>query len=236
MHSRHYLSDRDFTVLDEQGARGRAIPALLDAWRASDRIAFVAEGPESGVRGCGPAALGLTRKFYARQEVTRPDFFDYPLHYAIVAESGARTSFLGPNEHRWWSPAWCRLDVWPSTHHLVADPTPEALFLAALLVEPSWLIWPVSLPRPGRMEISGGGDDHDVRALMRARLKGVIHYGHRPEHPPPPEAWSLKLTGGAATLLRESLERLGTPESDDDIDGASAWFAATPVEAFLEME
>jgi hypothetical protein len=35
------------------------------------------------------------------------------------------------------STAWCRIDVWPTTHHVIAGPDPTTLLAAVLMREPA---------------------------------------------------------------------------------------------------
>ncbi|WP_440997405.1 hypothetical protein [Arhodomonas sp. SL1] len=229
MHSRFRLHADDFTVAAGGGAGAPDIAALTSQWRAEDRVAFVCPDSATGIAGTGSAILLLTHWFYRREVAKQPGFFDYPRHYAIVGEVGARSGPLGPQTYRPWSAAWCRLDVWPATHHLVAEPTPEALMLAVLTVEPQWLFWPARLPAPGPMSIAGGGDDSVVRGLLRARLRGVVLYGDATATMTVGDRWSVECTGGAATLLAESEDTLPQARSRGAASGMRGQFRTVSV-------
>ncbi|MDN3519870.1 hypothetical protein QWY84_19885 [Aquisalimonas lutea] len=233
MHSRNYLRDSGFTVHPTSDRTAPGSERLQQHWRSEDRTAVVARTAEEGVRGCGAATLLLAHWFYRRKEARAPGFFDYPQHYAIVGESGARTRHLGPDEQRTWGAAWCRLDVWPSTHHVVAEPTPEALLLATLAVEPQWLFWPASLATPGPLHVAGGGDDRAVRLLLRARLRGVILYSTKEDGSG--QQWSIELSGGARKLFDESMEALPSAERGQELADGRGWYRTVGVGPFLAV-
>jgi len=58
------------------------------------------------------------------------------------------------------------------------------------------------------MEVTGGGNDAAVRAILKARLRGIVLYGDTLCH------WAISLSGGAATLISESMKRLTGVDPD----------------------
>lgn len=226
MHSRHYLQADDFAI--DRGAPESGTSRVFADWSPSRRVAIVAPDPAADLFRLAGVVLALTHRFYDRPEARSEGFFDYPSHYVIGGEAGAEPRVVGPTHEAPWSAAWCRIDVWPSSRHLVAHPDVATLLAAALMVEPTLLLWPSRLPRARDVELSVGPGDGVVRRLLRARLGAVWLYGS--DLPDVAGSWRLSWGGGAAQLTREAADRL--PEPGGRFAHAE-WFVSTPVDAFL---
>lgn len=154
--------------------------------------------------------LAWTQRFYDRPAARTEGFFDYPSHYVVGGEAGATPRVVGPSGEAWWSRTWCRLDVWPSTRHVVADPDPLQMLPAALMLEPTALVWPARFAVSPSMALPPNLDDRSsARRLLRARLCAVWRYSD--DLSGAETAWQLEWIGAAAQLTREALDRL--PES-----------------------
>jgi hypothetical protein len=227
MHSQAYLRAEDFTFRQGDAVRSRA--ALVPDWSAQDRVVIVAPDPVNDLLASAGLVLALTHAFYDRPVAHEPGFFDYPAHFVIGGEAGARPQILGPVEQRPWSRAWCRLDVWPSSHHAVADPSPESLCQAAFMLEPTRLLWPRRLPRPDTLDMPAGPDHAGVVALWRQRLHQILRYTVADE---PRADWSIELDGTSRALARDAAGLLpGAVSAAPAI--ADATFADVPVADFL---
>jgi len=211
MHSPHYLQSADFRFA--QGDRVVGAAEVFPAWSPADRLVVIAPDPAADLVRTAGLVLAWTQRFYDRPAARAPGFYDYPGHYVVGGEAGAEPRVVGPSAEAWWSGAWCRLDVWPSIRHIVADPDPLQLLGAALMLEPTVLVWPARLPVPASMALPPNLDDRNARRLLRARLRAVWRYGD--EALDASVGWALEWGGGAAQLTREALDRLGdVPRAD----------------------
>lgn len=229
MHSRHQLRADDFVI--EPGPGEAPDDAPIAGWQAGNRAAIVAPDPCGDLLRVAGIVLAWTHRFYDRPAAEAADFYDYPSHYVVGGEDGAAPRLLGPDQQAGWSAAWCELDVWPSIRHLVAHPEPAGLFAAALMIEPSHLLWPSRLPWPRDVELAFGPGDRKVRRLMRARLEDVILYGQDLQDRP--GAWRLRWHGGAGELTQAAARLLpGSREPGP----RSEWFVSVPVDPFLGLD
>ena len=201
MHSPHYLKPTDFRFTQNDRVVGTA--EVFPGWSPADRLVVIAPDPTADLVRTAGLVLAWTQRFYDRPEARADGFYDYPSHYVVGGEAGAEPRVLGPSAEAWWSAAWCRLDVWPSIRHVVADPDPLPLLGAALMLEPTVLVWPARLSVPGSMALPPNLDDRNARRLLRARLREVWRYGDEPFGAT--DGWALAWCGGAAELTREVL-------------------------------
>lgn len=214
MHSRRYLDRRDFRF--ERGTERVGLSDIFPDWSPTERVVFVAPDPiEDTVRLSG-FVLALTALFYDREEAQFPEFFDYPNHYVAGGDWGRDTRLLGPTSSTDWSPAWCRLDVWPSTHHAVTEPVSSKLLAAAFMLEPSILVWPQRLSAPEEIDLPAGPPDGDARRLLRRHVRELWFYGD--DSPGARPGWWLRCSGGARQLQREAIDNLPrAPETAPDL-------------------
>ncbi len=226
MHSPHYLANSDFTAHTGAGA----VPgeALFTDWSEHARVVVVAPDPAGDLQAVAGPVLLWTYRFYERLRARVPDYFDYPSHYVMGGTPGAEPRWLGPSESAPWSGGWCRIDIWPSIRHGVAEPEPASMLAAVMAVQPSHLLWPAHWPWPRNVEIGIGPGDRVARGLLRARLEGVFVYGD--EARAGPTAWRLSWRGGAAQLTEEA--RLRLPDAPPPAERA-VWLAPVPIESFL---
>lgn len=198
MHSRHQLQETDFVITGCQTGT-----AALRACATPDRVLVVAPDAAADLAFAAPLILALTHAFYARPVAQADGFFDYPPHFVVGGDAAVPVPrLLGPCERRPWSDAWCWLDVWPTTHHAVAAPSPGAMLQAALMLEPAVLLWPRRLPRP----LPGATPDElDALSLLGARLRHVLLYGPA-QHAQ--DDCNIALRDGALRLAQEALARL----------------------------
>lgn len=204
MHSQHYLEAEDFRFT--RGDRVARAPEVFTDWSPADRLVVVAPDPAADLVRTAGLVLAWTQRFYDRPAARAEGFLDYPSHYVVGGEAGAVPRILGPSATASWSRAWCRLDVWPSTRHVVADPDPLQMLGAALMLEPTVLVWPARLEVPASMALPPDLDDCSARRLLRARLREVWRYADEPFDVA--TGWSLEWTGGAAQLTHEAHGRL----------------------------
>ena len=229
MHSRHYLRADDFVLESgEEHARG---DDFFSGWEPANRAVVVAPDPRGDLLRVAGIVLAWTHQFYERLAAESEDFYDYPNHYVIGGENGAEPRMLGPTEEAEWSGAWYELDVWPATRHLVAHPDTASMLAAALMVEPTHLLWPSRLSQPKDVEIPFGPGDRKIRRLMRARLESVILYGADPQDDP--GAWRLSWSGGAGELTQEAGQLLPGP---CEPAARAEWFLSTAVDSFLGLD
>lgn len=174
---------------------------MLEPWAPHDRVAFVAPDPVADLPRLAGPVLAWTQRFYDREIAREDGFFDYPRHFVIGGEPGACPRVLGPTTRAEWSAAWCRLDIWPPTHHIVADPAPETLMAALLMLEPEVLVWPARLTPPASIALPGGPDESVARLILAARLHSVWLYDDAPGDG---EGWRVATGGGAADLAGQA--------------------------------
>ncbi len=204
MHSPHYLRAEDFRFT--QGDRVARAPAVFPGWSPADRLVVIAPDPATDLLRTAGLVLAWTQRFYDRPAARAEGFLDYPSHYVVGGEAGAVPRVVGPSAQAWWSRAWCRLDVWPSIRHVVADPDPLQMLGAALMLEPTALVWPARFAVPASIALPPDLDDGSARRLLRARLREVWRYADEPLDAA--TGWRLEWAGGAAQLTREALDRL----------------------------
>jgi len=204
LHSRYYLKREDFVFRGQE--EEYPLTAVVPEWSPRDRVVVVAPDVPRDLSATAPLVLALTQVFYDRPEVRASGFFDYPSHFVVAGESDASPKVLGPDDSRWWSAAWCRLDVWPSTHHVIADPEPAALFRAVVMLEPDRLLWPTRLALPERFDAPAGPDHADVYALLRNRLRQVILYSDAATADHGEGAWTVRITGRSKQLMDEAVD------------------------------
>lgn len=204
MHSRSYLDKRDFQFV--RGTERRNLSEMFTGWVPAERVVFVAPDPIEDTAVLAGFVLALTALFYRREEALSPEFFDYPNHYVVGGERGAETRLLGPTLSAEWTPAWCNLDVWPSTHHAVAEPVYSKLLAAAFMLEPTVLVWPASLSTPELIDLPAGPTDDIARALLTRHVHEVWFYGN--DSWVTRSGWQLGCSGGARQLRREALDIL----------------------------
>lgn len=204
MHSSNYLQAEDFRFA--RGDRVARAHEIFPDWSLADRLVVVAPDPAADLVPTAGFLLAWTQRFYDRPAARATGFFDYPSHYVVGGETGAVPHILGPSAKASWSRAWCRLDVWPSIRHVVADPDPLQMLGAALMLEPTALVWPARLAVPTSMALPPDLDDRSTRRLLRARLREVWRYSDEPFDTA--TGWSLEWTGGAAQLTHEAIGRL----------------------------
>lgn len=229
MHSRHYLQQDDFTVAF--GAEPSRTGGVFADWSPDHRVAVVAPDPAADLVRVAGVVLAWTHRFYERVDVGSEQFVDYPSHYVLAGEHGAEPRMLGPSKQAPWSAAWCRIDVWPSIRHLVAHPDAATMATAALMVEPTHLLWPSRLTWPKDAHIRLGPGDAVTRRMLRARLEAVWLYGDDLEGAA--GAWRLSWSGGAAQLTQEAVQRL--PGSHVE-PRPEQWFVSVPTGPFLGVD
>ncbi len=224
MHSREYLSRDDFAFTRD--GRSLGPEGVLEPWSPRDRVAFVAPDPVADLPRLAGPVLAWTQRFYDREIARENGFFDYPRHLLVGGEPGAAPRVLGPATSAGWSAAWCRLDIWPATHHVVADPDPATLMAAVLMLEPDVLVWPARVTPPASMALPSGPDETVARLLLAARLHSVWLYDDAPDGGG--EGWSLTIGGGAAALAGEAMALVG-----DSFAGRSAYLVKARRSAFV---
>lgn len=182
---------------------------VFPRWRASDRVVIVAADPVSDLKLSGGLVLALTAAFYARPETREASYFGYPSHFVVGGEPGAQPRLLRPGESRPWGAGWCWIDVWPGTHHMVADPSAASLLRAVLMLEPTVVMWPQRLrwPRHAFAQLAGLAEDA-AWLLLRSHLRQLITYQISPLAESTGQSWSLDLAGRSAQLLQEAVNRL----------------------------
>ncbi len=229
MHSRLYLDKQDFQF--ERGAEHLGLSGAFPEWTPAERVVFVAPDPSEDTARLSGFVLALTALFYGREEVRSPDFFDYPKHYVVGGEEGAETRLLGPTLSTDWGAAWCKLDVWPATHHAVADPVSSKLLAAAFMLEPTVLVWPERLSAPEAIDLPAGPTDDAARRLLRTHVREVWFYGDNSIAER--SGWKLRCAGGAGQLQREAIDILPyTPDTRPD----RAFFRSADPQEFLYRE
>lgn len=226
MHSPHYLASSDFNA--HTGAGEVSAADLSTAPSEHARVVVVAPDPIGDLQATAGPVLLWTHRFYERLRASTCDYFDYPSHYVIGGTPDAQPRLLGPNESAPWSPAWCRLDIWPSIRHGVAEAHPASMLLAAMGVEPTHIVWPAGWPWPRDVEIPFTAGDRVARGLLRARLEGVIVYGDAARAQP--GGWCLSWGGGAAQLTEEARARL--PDSPPPAP-REQWLASVAIDDFF---
>ncbi len=224
MHSRSYLEKRDFQFV--RGSERRGLSDMSPEWTPAERVVFVAPDTIEDTGRLAGFVLAFTALFYGREEARSPDFFDYPNHYVVGGEQGVETRLLGPALSTDWSPSWCRLDVWPSTHHAVAEPVSSKLLAAAFMLEPTILVWPERLPAPEAIDLPAGPPDNDARRLLKRHVRELWFYGDDVSETR--SGWQLRCSGGASTLQREAIDSL--PHVPDTEPGHASFRTADPRE------
>lgn len=234
MHTRSHLNADDFRF---HGA-ATGVAGLMPEHTATSRVVFVAPDAAAGAADLAGLTLALAHAFYARPEAAAPDFYDYPSHFVVGGRDGAEPRLLHTAAAEPWSKAWCHLDVWPNTHHAVADPSPFALIQAVYMLEPNVLVWPAELTLPGRYappEDAVHPDQSDMERLLRRRLDRVLLYS-APAGSDTADSTRIDLTGGAAELARRTLARLPAADRPTDERIAAAAFRPIAVDRFLYPE
>lgn len=229
MHSRSYLDRRDFQFV--RGTERRRLSDIFPEWTPAERVVFVAPDPIEDAGRLAGFVLALTALFYGRDEALSPDFFDYPNHYVVGGVEGAETRLLGPTLSAEWTSAWCDLDVWPSTHHAVAEPIPSKLLAAAFMLEPTILVWPEWLPMPETIDLPAGPSDGEAWRLLERSVREVWFYGG--ESTGAQKGWQLRCSGGAGQLQREAMDLL--PYVPDSAIGDAFFRSADPREYFCSQ-
>lgn len=204
MHSRNYLNKNDFHV--KRGTKYSKLRAMFPNWSPQERVVFVAPDPITDTARLSPFVLGRTAMFYGRDEAQGSDFFAYPNHFVVGGEEEGETRLLGPNAAAEWSSAWCRLDVWPSTHHVATASEPANLLTGALTLESTVLVWPARMPMPATIDLPVGPTDDVVRRLLGSHLREIWLYGD--SAPQGTTEWVIHCSGGAQTLLQEAIDLL----------------------------
>lgn len=226
MHSPHYLDASDFSGHTAAGATW-SVPPFAD-WSERARVAVVAPDPSADLLHAAGPVLLWTHRFYERLGARDPTYFDYPSHYVIGGTPGAQPRLLGVSESAPWSGAWCRIDIWPSIRHGIAEAEPASMLAAAMIVEPTHLLWPARWPWPRDVDIRFGPGDRVARGLLRARLEAAFVYGDDAQSQP--DAWHLAWAGGAAQLTEEARALLpGNPPAA----AHETWLAKVPTDTFL---
>jgi hypothetical protein len=223
MHSRHQLRETDFVITGHHTGTG---PLRIGA--ATGRVLVVAPDANADLAFAAPIILALTHAFYARPAAQADGFFDYPPHFVVGGDAAASAPrLLGPCHRRPWSDAWCWLDVWPTTHHAVAAPSPDAMLQAALMLEPAVLLWPRRLPYPAPGTTP---DELDALPLLRARLREVLLYGPAQNGH---GDWTIALRDGALRLAQEAQARLPDTPAGRNAGIAPATYRAVDRDDFL---
>jgi hypothetical protein len=230
MHTRGPLSADDFRFLHRSTVRSR--DELIPDWSPQDRIVVVAPDPGDALIATGGLLLALTQAFYDRPDAMRPGYYDYPSHFVIGGEDGAEPTLLSPGARRPWSDAWCELDVWPNTHHAVADPCPRTLLQAVFMLEPTRLLWPAALAVPQAYAPPGNAvspDQTDMRSLLRSRLRQVLLWSRDAAS----ESWHVQIKGRSRELVQEAAARLPDEPRVSASDAANATFRSVATDDFL---
>ncbi len=232
MHTQAYLQTQDF----RWHGRADGLDQLIPGRDPTGRVAFIAPEPAHNLADLSGLILALAHAFYARPEAHVPGFYDYPSHYVVGGLEGADSRLLHTAASEPWSEAWCEADVWPNTHHAVADPTPFHLIQAVYMLEPNILVWPAHLTLPvhyAPIENAVNPDQRDMEGLLGRRLQQVLLYSPAPLTPDDPAATRIELTGGAQDLARKALACLPTSDQPPAARLAAAWFRPQPVQEFL---
>lgn len=230
MHSRKYLHAEDFAFV--HGTEAGSLDELFPAWSPTDRVVVVAPAPGRDLGATAALLLALTRRYYEHPAARRPGFYDYPSHFVVGGQAGAEPHLLSPREQASWSEAWCEIDVWPNTHHAVADPSPEALLQAVFMLEPTRLIWPAEIPVPGNYappENAVNPDQRDMRGILGNRLRQVLLWtreGH-------PDGWRVEMSGSSRQLVARAVALLPAEIRPPGDDTGSAVYRSVPIAEFL---
>lgn len=203
-------------------------------YHPQDRVGFVSPRLEDGIYGLSAAVLGLATGFYDRLRSKGDAFFDYPLHHAFIGAEGARVHTrsgdldLSIGEV---GGAWGWLDVWPETNWHLCPATPVSMLEAVFRHQVNRVFWPASF-MPDKVDAPLS---HYARQLLGARLKSVWYYDGEDGD------LEVRAAGGAADVIRESLERLpsGGTGNRPALDRTAGRridnrFKAVEPEAFLE--
>jgi hypothetical protein len=224
MHSRSYLDKRDFQFV--RGTKRRGLSDIFSEWTPAERVVFVAPDPIEDMALLAGFVLARTALFYGREETRSPAFFNYPNHYVVGGEQGAETRLLGPTLSAEWTPAWCNLDVWPSTHHAVAEPVSSKLLAAAFMLEPTVLVWPAWLSTPELIDLPAGPTDDISRSLLKRHVHEVWFYDN--DSSVAQSGWQLTCSGGARQLRGEAIDLL--PRVPDTASDPAFFRCADPRE------
>jgi len=235
MHTREHLQGKDFRW---HGAAA-SLEELLPAHDAGSRVVFVAPQPATALADLAGLILALAHAFYDRAQAHSPGFYDYPSHFVVGGHQGAEPRLLHTAASEPWSEAWCEVDVWPNTHHAVADPTPFHLIQAVYMLEPNILVWPADLTLPAHFaptENAVNPDQRDMEGLLGRRLQQVLLYSHEPRTADDSASTRIELASGAQELARKALACLPAPDRPSAAQLAAAWYRPESVQAFLHPQ
>lgn len=234
MHTRSQLRSADFQWIGSAAG----LDALIPEWEPGTRVVFVAPDPAQDLADLAGLILALAHAFYDRAEAREPGFYDYPSHFVVGGSAEAEPRLLHTAACQAWSEAWCEMDVWPNTHHAVADPSPGNLIQAVYMLEPNVLVWPAHLALPSHYAPAPNAvspDQSDMEGLLRRRLHRVLHYTSGPATEAA-AATQVALSGASADLARKAI---GCLPADDVAPAArlsSAAYWSVRVEDFLRPE
>ncbi len=234
MHTQHDLQGEHF----HWSGAAAGLDELLPARNASTRIVFVAPDPVGDMIDLAGLTLALAHAFYARPQAHAPGFYDYPSHFVVGGSAGAEPRLLNTAASEPWSRAWCALDVWPNTHHAVAEPTPFGLIQAVYMLEPDILVWPARLTLPDHYAPPADDvnpDQRDMESLLARRLQQVLLYEHAGTLNAEAST-RVALTGAAADLGHRAVSLLPGSDAPPAERLAAAAFRTRSVQAFLHPQ
>jgi hypothetical protein len=232
MHTRHQLRAADFRY----HGTAASLAELLPGHTPNDRVVFVTPDPGAGLADLTGLILALAHAFYDRPETAASDFYDYPSHFVIGGTPGAEPRLLHTAASEPWSEAWCEVDVWPNTHHAVADPSAFSLLQAVYMLEPNVLVWPANLALPTHYappENAVNPDQSDMEGLLSRRLRQVLLHDATATDDTP-GATRIELQDRNAALARRALACLPQAPPHDRLAGAR--YRPLPVTDFLHAE